>query len=753
MDSLSPTSDLAAHLQQSPVDPQSGALVESLPNVEHVDAVSSAEASEHKVGTSKDFIKQLAAVKPSGATLAAAEAVDGASEHPFRRELSGRAETEPLAAEGLMAADVVVEGNHATALLAASEPLPTEARQHSEDSLATPHSNYTQLQAHPSNDEVMSLPAADQAESHRAASRQHLEDAPATPSLIDPTELQASASHEAPMSPLVQVLPAPQQRPEESHLTPTNHNNQPQFLDDMVQVAHGQAVLRPHAEASLATPDIRPPQLQASPSHVAPLSLGTSSPASPSGLPSLSSGTSTSTAMDTALFPISTSGLLYSDTTGLSAHSASSLPQSLPALSGLAKKRSKSGQSHTPPGRSSSPPKGRSARRRPLISLAADAAQNEFMGPDSLDDMSEYRPEPRVDGGLITRVRELQATNEQLSGALSHKTAEADSLRELAEAVQQQQAATLQARKIMELSRKARGLQLVVERERARTAAAEAELHRMQALQPTFQSSLDPQSLENACRHAVDEASHAAEVARRDAQSFKEKWEYCAHKLHQNDVQVGQLKSERDRYARALLREVGDEVPMEKVLDEGSDWRGRAQQISLLRDRVREASLQQGTTGMSTGSRHNSRHRAHLESMRAGQQQETERLRSEVAAFQNELDRQKLRSDSAVARMQTRAAEMKSIKAKLAVLLDKNSNDDKLIEALRAELVSAKSGSNVKAADVVSKEELFKQIGALQQAAAVQHRRTEDQHQLIQALKDQLHAAAALDPGLGTDAS
>lgn len=62
--------------------------------------------------------------------------------------------------------------------------------------------------------------------------------------------------------------------------------------------------------------------------------------------------------------------------------------------------------------------------------------------------------------------------------------------------------------------------------------------------------------------------------------------------------------------------------------------------------------------GMSSGARHNSRHRAHLETMRAGQQQETERLRSEVAAFQNELDRQKLRSDSAVARMQTRAAEV-----------------------------------------------------------------------------------------------
>ena len=49
------------------------------------------------------------------------------------------------------------------------------------------------------------------------------------------------------------------------------------------------------------------------------------------------------------------------------------------------------------------------------------------------------------------------------------------------------------------------------------------------------------QSLESACRRAVEEATHAAETARRDAQSFKDKWEYCAHKLHQNDVQVDDL--------------------------------------------------------------------------------------------------------------------------------------------------------------------------------------------------------------------
>ncbi len=39
----------------------------------------------------------------------------------------------------------------------------------------------------------------------------------------------------------------------------------------------------------------------------------------------------------------------------------------------------------------------------------------------------------------------------------------------------------------------ARGLQLVAERERSRAAATEAELHRVQALQSTYQGLQDPQ--------------------------------------------------------------------------------------------------------------------------------------------------------------------------------------------------------------------------------------------------------------------
>ena len=49
---------------------------------------------------------------------------------------------------------------------------------------------------------------------------------------------------------------------------------------------------------------------------------------------------------------------------------------------------------------------------------------------------------------------------------------------------------------------------------------------------------------------------------------------------------MGQLRAERSRYEKALRREVGEDVPLYKVLDEASDWRGRAQQITLLQERL-----------------------------------------------------------------------------------------------------------------------------------------------------------------------
>ncbi len=57
--------------------------------------------------------------------------------------------------------------------------------------------------------------------------------------------------------------------------------------------------------------------------------------------------------------------------------------------------------------------------------------------------------------------------------------------------------------------------------------------------------------------------------------------------------QAGKLKSEKEALERALKRELGTDVDLGRVLDESSGWRGRAQQIALLKDRIAELLQQQ----------------------------------------------------------------------------------------------------------------------------------------------------------------
>lgn len=53
-------------------------------------------------------------------------------------------------------------------------------------------------------------------------------------------------------------------------------------------------------------------------------------------------------------------------------------------------------------------------------------------------------------------------------------------------------------------------------------------------------------------------------------------------------LQVFVLEAENKKLARALQREVGEEVPLAKVIDEGSDWKGRREAIIALKDTIRK---------------------------------------------------------------------------------------------------------------------------------------------------------------------
>ena len=51
-------------------------------------------------------------------------------------------------------------------------------------------------------------------------------------------------------------------------------------------------------------------------------------------------------------------------------------------------------------------------------------------------------------------------------------------------------------------------------------------------------------------------------------------------------TQVFSLEIECKKLTRALVREVGEDVPLSRVLDDGSDWKGRREQIVALKAQV-----------------------------------------------------------------------------------------------------------------------------------------------------------------------
>mmetsp|Transcript_32155 Transcript_32155/g.91223 ORF Transcript_32155/g.91223 Transcript_32155/m.91223 type:complete len:360 (+) Transcript_32155:129-1208(+) len=302
----------------------------------------------------------------------------------------------------------------------------------------------------------------------------------------------------------------------------------------------------------------------------------------------------------------------------------------------------------------------------------------------------------RVFGGL-DQVRELQERNQQLLGVLDAKNEEIAQLQELAEAATELSAGDAHAQKIVQLSKKNRNLGLALEKERALSMELATELRSAKAALAASSKSGNHDAVEDAARQVVQEAAEAAEAAGRDAASWREKYQQSTDRAIQAEAKAGMAKQEAEKLQRLLQREVGEGVDVAKVMDEGSGWRGRAQQIGLLKDKLREAQASGGGSVRSTSSDSPSRGAVHqealrknLDSLKEKRRQESDKVAGDLQAAREELEKLQLKCDGASSRKKVLENEVKGLKEKLAILLSKNSNDDKLIAALRAELTDLK---------------------------------------------------------------
>ena len=167
---------------------------------------------------------------------------------------------------------------------------------------------------------------------------------------------------------------------------------------------------------------------------------------------------------------------------------------------------------------------------------------------------------------------------------------------------------------------------------------------------------------------------------------------------------IEQLKTELKATQRALVREVGDGVPLEEVLVDGTGWRGRAETISLLSDKVRKLKKQLAvgvnymdqTSGPTATTSFDERHASVIRNMEESKVDQIMRLESALQMQTAHIEDLTLKLKGKASRTTALEKDMKALREKSKVLLSKTQNDDELIQALQAKLSQAQAALEAK---------------------------------------------------------
>ncbi|XP_024543008.1 uncharacterized protein LOC9646954 isoform X2 [Selaginella moellendorffii] len=163
---------------------------------------------------------------------------------------------------------------------------------------------------------------------------------------------------------------------------------------------------------------------------------------------------------------------------------------------------------------------------------------------------------------------------------------------------------------------------------------------------------------------------------------YRDKFIQATAKLMEVQGAKAVTSAELSRLQHALQREVGN-VPIVKVLEEGQFWKGRAQMITLLKDKVVE--LEQKVRERALEDQN------HVFDLKENAcKKQIDELAKNFLATREELLTTKKKVDCVLARRNILENEMNNVKAKMGLLVAKSDSDDKLIGALRQECVASK---------------------------------------------------------------
>ncbi|XP_060241007.1 coiled-coil domain-containing protein 13 isoform X3 [Meriones unguiculatus] len=258
-------------------------------------------------------------------------------------------------------------------------------------------------------------------------------------------------------------------------------------------------------------------------------------------------------------------------------------------------------------------------------------------------------------------------------------------------------AGDLVATKIVELSKKNRGLMAESESSKARVKQL---TNRIQELEDQLQTAKLPAkgATDAGAKPVKTQPGDRASLETPEVKALQDR--LAATNLKMTDLrnQIQSAKQELRMAQKVLASEVGEDVNVQQLLASPGTWRGRAQQILVLQSKVRELEkqLEQRQT-RTTGSELSvsldprkltaqEKNLLRIRSLEREKQEGWEKLTSERDTLRTELEELKKKLDGTRSRNRVLSNEVKTLRSQMVTLVEKGQHDDELIDALMEQL-------------------------------------------------------------------
>ncbi|XP_076093480.1 coiled-coil domain-containing protein 13-like [Mytilus galloprovincialis] len=298
---------------------------------------------------------------------------------------------------------------------------------------------------------------------------------------------------------------------------------------------------------------------------------------------------------------------------------------------------------------------------------------------------------------LNNQIREVKDENGRLYRLLSEKDFEIRNLkkkREEDEAAGGKVTNEAAATKIVELSKKVRELTAELQSEKTKVKQ-----YGKKCMELQNQISNIPGETRSMLGSAISLNSQLDEKKENevDVKGLQDKLRHTENKMSEYRIQCSTLKNEIKMAQKVLQQEIGTEnISIQSLMNQQSSWRGRAQQIISLQQKVeelkgklenskpKEYDLEREMLGNSSARKRtgDDRHREQLRKIDKEKKEAQERAANEFKALESDHESLKKKLDAAKSRNSVLSKEIKSFKQQMQTMVQKGQHDDELIEAL-----------------------------------------------------------------------